>query len=160
MTKRTLTPAELQQRQRAPLKHGLRSPTTVQKHASEVREELTALIGEHLPHLTPADGPLVDLAVDAVCKLRLMNAYFERTSGGSLIDGRGRPRAAAELYLRVERACVALFDRLGIGPTARAAVMGSDAGKRNLPIYVIAAEAAKARLLAEKNNADAAEEPA
>jgi hypothetical protein len=147
-TKTTFAP-----RNQAALRHGGRSRIALEMHASEVRAELTALLAEHLPHLTPADGPLVDLAIDATTKLRLMNAYFERTSGGSLIDGRGRPRAAAELYLRVERQCIALFDRLGIGPTARAAIVGSEAGKRNLPIYQIAAESARerARLLAEGN---------
>jgi hypothetical protein len=138
----------------AAVTHGTRSRHAVQQHASEVREELTALIGDHLPHLTPADGPLVDLAVDAMTKLRLMNAYFDRTSGGSLIDGRGRPRAAAELYLRVERNCIALFDRLGIGPTARAAILGSETGKRHLAIYQIAAEAQRARLVGPDEQPD------
>jgi hypothetical protein len=136
----------------AALKHGGRSRIAVETHANQVREGLTALLGEHLPHVTAADGPLVDLAVDAVTKLRLMNAYFERTSGGSLIDGRGKPRAAAELYLRVERQCIAIFDRLGVGPTARAAIHGSETGKRHLAIYQIAAQAEQARLVGSSDD--------
>lgn len=151
--RRPLSSAQLEQRQLAPMKHGLRSPVTVQKRAAEVREELTALFAQHLPHITTADAPLVDLAVDAAVKLRLMNEYLERTSGGSLIDGRGRPRASAELYLRVQRAVLSIFDRLGIGPAARANLMGAAVVRQQLPIYRIAAEAAAKRKLVQHDEA-------
>jgi hypothetical protein len=109
----------------AALRHGGRSRIAVESHANQVREELTALLSEHLPHVTAADGPLVDLAVDVTTKLRLLADYFDRTSGGSLIDGRGKPRAASELYLRLHRQCLAVFDRLGIGPASRVQIMAS-----------------------------------
>lgn len=119
-TKTTFQPGN-----QAALTHGGRSRIAVETHANLVREELTALLSEHLPHVTAADGPLVDLAVDVTTKLRLLADYFDRTSGGSLIDGRGKPRAASELYLRLHRQCLAVFDRLGIGPASRVSIMAS-----------------------------------
>jgi hypothetical protein len=109
----------------AAMTHGTRSRHAVEMHALQVRTELTAVLSAHLPHVTEADAPLVDLAVDATTKLRLLADYFDRTSGGSLIDGRGKPRAASELYLRLHRQCLAVFDRLGIGPASRVQIMAS-----------------------------------
>jgi hypothetical protein len=74
------------------MRHGARSRTAIQKRASEVRAELGELLTEHLPHLGPGDQPLIELAVDVVSKLRLVNEHLDRTSGGSLVDMRGRPR--------------------------------------------------------------------
>jgi len=105
------------------LKHGSRSRTAIQKRASEVREELAELLTTHLPHVGPADQPLVDLAVDVVTKLRLVNQHLDRTSGGSLIDMRGRPRTCSALYLALSRQALAAFGELGIGPRARASIL-------------------------------------
>lgn len=109
----------------AALTHGARSRIALEKRAGRVREELTALVGEHCPHLTPADAPLVDLAVDLTTKLRLLSEFYDKTSGGSLIDLRGKPRPAAQLYLQLHRQALATFDRLGIGPSARASIIGA-----------------------------------
>jgi hypothetical protein len=107
------------------LRHGARSPRVVQKRAAEVRDELATVLVEHLPYLTPGDRPLLDLTVDATAKLRLVAEHLDRTSGGSLLDLRGRPRSCAGLYLQLVRQSVQLFDRLGLGPAARASVLGS-----------------------------------
>ena len=45
-------------------KSGTRSLAIVRERSSEIRDELTAHLNEHLPHLAPADRPMVDLAVD------------------------------------------------------------------------------------------------
>jgi len=109
----------------AALKTGTRSRTVVETRANQVRAELTALLAEHLPEVTPADQPMVDLAVDVATKLRLISDFLGRTSGGSLIDGRGRPRSAATLYVTLLRECRACFSQLGIGPVARGQVMAA-----------------------------------
>lgn len=120
-----LTRTSFQPGNQAALKHGGRSRIAVQTRAGQVRGELGDLLGEQMPHLTAADKPLVDLAVDLLTKLRLVSEHLERTSGGSLIDGRGRPRAAADLYLRLHGRVLPVLDRLGIGPAARADVLGA-----------------------------------
>ncbi len=107
------------------LRHGARSRITLETRAAEVREELTGVLTEHLPHLSPADRPLVELAVEVSTKLRLLHEFLDRTSGGSLIDGRGRPRSCASLCLTLMRQSVIIFDRLGIGPVARGQLLGS-----------------------------------
>ncbi len=107
----------------AAIRHGARSRTAIQKRASEVREELSGLLTEHLPHLGPGDQPLVELAVDVVSKLRLVNEHLDRTSGGSLVDMRGRPRSCSALYLALSRQALATFGELGIGPRARATIL-------------------------------------
>lgn len=105
--------------------HGARSRIAVENRAADVRAELTSLLQQHLPHVTPADQPLVDVAVDITTKLRLMAEFFDTQSGGSLIDTRGKPRPAAELYLRTVRTALDIYQRLGIGPGARALLLGS-----------------------------------
>jgi hypothetical protein len=123
----------------AALTHGLRSRTAVEQRTAAVRAELSKLFAAHVAHLTPADQPLVDLAVDLVAKLRLMSEYLDRTSGGSLINLRGKPRPAAELYLKLHRHAVVIFHELGIGPAARAAVLSSlGPGARDSLVYQLA----------------------
>jgi hypothetical protein len=108
---------------KAALRHGARSQTAIQKHAGEVREELAGMLTEHLPHVGPADQPLIELAVDVVAKLRLVNEHLDRTSGGSLVDLRGRPRSCSALYLALSRQALAIFGELGIGPRSRASIL-------------------------------------
>ena len=107
------------------LKTGHRSLTVVRERSGEIREELQALMDAHLPHLTPADAPMVSLAVDVLTKLRLVNEYLERTSGGSLLDGRGVERNASKVYMDLVRAAMRVFRELGIGPRARSEIMAS-----------------------------------
>ncbi|HKC83629.1 MAG TPA: hypothetical protein VKD46_06500 [bacterium] len=107
----------------AAMRHGARSRSAIQKAASEMRDELAELLTTHLPHVGPADQPLVDLAVDVVTKLRLVNQHLDRTSGGSLIDMRGRPRSCSALYLALSRQALATFSELGIGPRSRATIL-------------------------------------
>jgi hypothetical protein len=108
----------------AALKHGTRSRVAVEKRATEIRAELGALLTQHLD-IARSDLPLVDVAVDVATKLKLMNEYFARTSGGSLIDTRGKVRGAADAYLQLLRLTISIFDRLGIGPAARAKILDS-----------------------------------
>ena len=109
----------------AALRHGGRSPRTIQKAAAEVRESLAALLGDKLPSLAEADQPLLDLAIDVTAQLTLIRAYLDRTSGGLLIDGRGRPRSCSRLYLSLMRQAVSIYDRLGCGPLARSTVLAN-----------------------------------
>ena len=123
------------------LKHGARSRYTLEKRAAEVREELTELLSRDLPGLTAADAPLVDLAVDVTAQLRLIREYLQRTSGGSLIDLRGRPRSCANLYMSLLRQATTIFDRLGIGPAARAQILSSASGSQGLASQLAARRA-------------------
>jgi hypothetical protein len=110
------------------MRHGARSRHAVETRAQSVRTEVNELLAKHLQHVGPADTPLVDVAVDVITKLRLISDYLDRVSGGSLIDLRGKPRPSAELYLRLHRQALAVFDRLGVGPQARAAIVASLGG--------------------------------
>ncbi len=124
----------------AAIKTGHRSLAVVRERSIEVRKELTDHLGAHLPHLSPADQPMVDLAVDLLTKLRLVNEYLEQTSGGSLIDRRGVERNASRVYLDLTRHVMTIFRELGIGPRARSAIL-ADLGFANQRRTEIAQEA-------------------
>ncbi len=109
----------------AAVKSGIHSLTVVRERSVEVRQELTDLMAKHLAHLSPSDQPMVDLAVDVATKLRLINEYLDHTSGGSLIDRRGVVRNSARVYLELTRHLMTVFRELGIGPRARAEIVGS-----------------------------------
>lgn len=127
------------------LTHGARSRYALQKRAADVRQALSGALADHLPQLTPADQPLVDLAVEVSAKLALLHEYLDRSSAGSLIDLRGRPRSCSALYISLLRQALAIFDRLGIGPAARAQLIGGLAAARR----DTAAAAAQAALRAK-----------
>ncbi len=76
-----------------------------------------------LPHLDAADMPLVDIATDVISDLRQLRQYID--ARGGVVDRKGRPLGCANLYGVLLRQAVAIFDRLGIGPAARASIMGS-----------------------------------
>jgi hypothetical protein len=105
------------------LKDGHRSLAVVRERSITIREALTAHLDAHLPHITEADRPMVDLTVEVLTKLRLVNEYLDRTSGGSLLDGRGVERNASRVYMELVRQAVRMFRELGIGPRARAEIM-------------------------------------
>jgi phage terminase small subunit len=81
--------------------------------------EIRGLLAEHLSHLEPSDAPLLEQAVDAATQLRLVSEHLDRM-GGSLISAKGAPRPVATLYLSLHRLLLSLWDRLGVGPRARA----------------------------------------
>ena len=128
---------------------GTRSPTIVKRRAAEVREELSAVLAEHLS-LAPSDAPLLDAAVDVVTKLKLLNEYHDRVSGGSLISLRGKPYASAQIYVQLMRLAISIFDRLGIGPAARADILGNLGPSISLAGQLAARRNAKAALEAPK----------
>ena len=129
------------------VKSGVRSNAIVHERSAEIRDELTEHLNEHLPHLAPADRPMVDLAVDMLTKLRLINEYLGATSGGSLVDRRGMPRQASSLYIDLVRQTMNIFRELGIGPRARAGLL-DELGLAQNRRQVLATEA-QARLRAK-----------
>jgi hypothetical protein len=114
------------------MRHGARSRQAVQKRASELRGELAALLGEHLELVRPVDMPLIEVAVDVLTKRRLITEYLDRTSGGSVIDLRGRDRPCAASYYALTRLAMSLFDKLGIGPASRSQLLGTAAASNSL----------------------------
>jgi hypothetical protein len=103
--------------------HGATSARVVGERAPTVRAELVRLLREHLPYVEDVDGPLLNIAADVVSKLELMSEWFDAKHGGGLLDARGRPLPAADLYLRLQRQCIGILDRLGVGPSARAVLI-------------------------------------
>ena len=103
---------------------GARSNALVKRKAEEITSELTAHLAKYCQHLTPADQPMVELAVETLAQMRLIRDYWGETSGGAIIDRRGKPRASAQLYIDLMRQAMSLFRELGIGPRARAQILG------------------------------------
>jgi hypothetical protein len=98
---------------------------TVQQRASDVRVELVALLGEHLPNRSPSNRPLFNPAIYVATRLRLLSEYHQRVSGSSLISGRGCRLASAELYIKLMRLALSIWDKLGAGPLARSTVLAN-----------------------------------
>jgi len=141
----------------AALKTGIRSIAVVRERSVEVRQELQDHLAQHLPHLSPADQPMLDLAVDQLTKLRLINEYLDKTSGGSLIDRRGVVRNAARVYLELSRHVMATFRELGIGPRARSEILGQlgIAADRRAAVVQEAQDRLRAKFVGASNAADA-----
>ncbi|MHB8689012.1 MAG: hypothetical protein ACYDB4_17760 [Candidatus Dormibacteraceae bacterium] len=141
----------------AAVKTGVHSLAVVRERSIEVRKELTDHLGAHLPHLSPADQPMVDLAVDLLTKLRLVNEYLEQTSGGSLIDRRGLERNASRVYLDLTRHVLTIFRELGIGPRARSAILADlgFANQRRTEMTQEAQERLRAKYVGSSDGTDA-----
>jgi hypothetical protein len=92
----------------------------------EIRSDIYGRLIEQ-PGLTIADGPLIELAVDALAKVKLIVEHLDRTSGGSLLDTRGKVRKSADTYFRAMHLAQGLLRDLGLGPVSRAKIM-SDLG--------------------------------
>jgi hypothetical protein len=107
------------------LKTGTYSLATVRERSVAIREQLQAHLDSHLQHLTEADQPMVDLAVNVLTKLALIEEYLQRTSGGSLLDGRGVERNATRPYFQLVNTAMRVFRELGIGPRARSEILAS-----------------------------------
>lgn len=106
----------------AAVRHGLQSGSMTASRRLRVRAEIRVVLVAGLPHLAEADLPLVDLAADVISDLRQLREYID-TRGG-VVDRKGNPLGCAKLYSALLRQAVAIFDRLGIGPAARASIMG------------------------------------
>jgi hypothetical protein len=104
---------------KAALKHGARSSRMQLLNRDETAAEIRLLLGEHLPYLEPSDGHLLEQAIDVTVQLRLIRAHLDR-HGSSLITARGGVRPVASLYLGLHRLLLSCWDRLGVGPRARA----------------------------------------
>ena len=120
--------------------HGARSLVAVKQRSAGVRSELTALIAAHCPHVTEADSPLVDLAVDTMTKLRLVADHLDQTSGGSLLTPRGRPVRSKDIYFRLIAEVRSVLRELGIGPRSRAELLGAMGLKQERAAAIAAAD--------------------
>ncbi len=111
------------------LKHGAKSPRTVQANlpsaVAEVRNDLAAA----LPYLEAPDGLIVEQLARLLVRIRLLDSYYDRL-GGSLVDNVGRPRKSWNLYMALAREFRATARDLGIGPAARADLLGGMAMAR------------------------------
>lgn len=108
---------------KAALKHGLKSAALTASARARVRAEIRDVLVAGLPHLDTADMPLIDVATDVISDLRQLREFIDNRGG--LVDRKGQPLGCAALYGTLLRQAVAIFDRLGIGPAARASIMGS-----------------------------------
>ncbi len=107
----------------AALRHGLKSGPITASARARVRAEIRDVLVAGLPHLDAADMPLIDVATDVISDLRQLRTYIDNRGG--LVNRKGNPLGCAGLYGTLLRQAVAIFDRLGIGPAARASIMGS-----------------------------------
>jgi hypothetical protein len=111
------------------LHHGGESTAMLNTHLPAAVEEVRSLLASQLPYLEAVDGLLVEGLARLLVRIRLMDSYYERL-GGSLIDSQGRARQSWQLYLALTREFRVMAAALGIGPQARAALMGNVEGAR------------------------------
>lgn len=123
---------------RAAVRHGLKSGSITAQKRAATRAEVSALLTANLPHLEAADMPLVDMACDVISDLRQIRSYLD--SRGGIINRKGQPQGCAGLYGSLMRQAVAIFDRLGIGPGARAQLI-TNLGLAGNPRQSLAAQA-------------------
>lgn len=99
-------------------RHGLKTA-----EARARKDEIRALLKAHLSDFQEADGPLLDLAVGVVHDLRQAREFID--SRGGMVNRRDQVLNAAQLYRGLMKDALAIFDRLGIGPVARANVLAA-----------------------------------
>lgn len=112
----------------AALKHGARSQRVRAETRERLRAELRQVIQAALPDLHDADALLVDLLEDALADLRQIREYVDAMGGP--ISSRGQLRKCMEMYRGRLHDAVTLLDRLGVGPKARAQIVGGLGGQR------------------------------
>lgn len=105
------------------LKHGAKSIVVINSALPDAVEEVRAALASSLTYLEPPDAMLVEQLARLVVRIRLVDHYYDRL-GGSMVDSRGRPRGSWQLYLALLREFRATCSALGIGPAARASLMG------------------------------------
>jgi hypothetical protein len=96
------------------VRHGALSPRLVSDDAATLLTELRA---SGAPWLDDVDGTALDAWLVAEAACRRLRAWCDKHG---LIDGRGRPKPAAELLLRFERQAAGARSALGFDPVARA----------------------------------------
>ena len=131
------------------VKHGAQSMGEVAARLPEVVAELYAVISDEVPYLQLIDGLLVERIARTTVRLRLIDEWIDK-KGGSWIDVRGRPRQCWRLYNSLQGEQRALLAALGVGPVARAQLMGGLAVAQQ----VANSQAAQERLR-QKSNATA-----
>ncbi len=107
----------------AALKHGARSRHVRAERRQALLQEQHDYIRERLPELLPADDFLVALLADALADVVQIRTWINDQGGP--ISPRGQPRKAVEMYRARTHDAVGLLDRLGVGPKARATIIGS-----------------------------------
>jgi hypothetical protein len=131
----------------AAVTHGGRSQRLRAEARQRLRAELRRVIQTALPELQHADALLVDLLEDALADLRQIREYIDAMGGP--VSPRGQLRKCMDMYRGRLHDAVSLLDRLGVGPKARAQIVGSLSAR---PGNDLAAQLARARLeLAGRN---------
>ncbi|MDQ6794345.1 MAG: hypothetical protein M3067_05935 [Chloroflexota bacterium] len=107
----------------AAAKHGAGSAAIVAVNVPPVIAEVQSAISTSLPFATQADIFHVEALARLLVRIRQIDGYLDRLGGG-LIDSRGRPRGCASLYLALLREFRSMAGELGVGPAARARLLG------------------------------------
>lgn len=105
------------------LKHGAFSQVSVAERLPKTTAEIYEAMSEAVPFLEPIDSILVEQAARTLTRLRMIDEWLDRL-GGSWTDSRGRPRQCWGLYRDLSTQLRGLCSALGIGPVARAQLMG------------------------------------
>jgi hypothetical protein len=105
------------------LRHGANSAGIVTANLPAAVLEVRDALAEALPFLEPPDALLVEQLARLLVRIRLIDSYYDRL-GGSMVDAQGRPRRSWQMYLGLIREFRVTAGALGIGPAARAEIMG------------------------------------
>lgn len=111
------------------LRHGATSPAIVAANTPPVVAELQEALTGHLSYLEPPELILVEQLARLIVRIRLIDNWYDRL-GGSMVDARGRPRGSWQLYMALLREFRATAASLGIGPAARAQLVGDLASRQ------------------------------
>lgn len=113
---------------RVRMTHGGRSDIARREVREGIRQEMRELVLRALPDPTPGDLLVVDLLISALADVKQLTSWLDGRGGP--ISEYGRPYKAMEMLTTREGRAMALMDRLGFGPRARAQIVASLGGPK------------------------------
>lgn len=108
------------------MRHGALSPSLVGEAAQQLLADLRAT---EAPWLSDVDAVLLDSWLYSLAAVLKLRAWLD---DAGLLDASGKPRAAVDLWLRLERRLDRATQRLGFDPVARAGLARDSALARHL----------------------------
>jgi hypothetical protein len=93
-------------------------------------QEIAQAICE-LPYIEAMDMILVEGLAWKIAQRRMIYGYLTRTADGDVLDKKGKPRASWQVLSSIDSSIRRDCEALGIGPHARASLLGAVAQTRN-----------------------------
>lgn len=126
----------------AALRHGAYSPLRLAPRADEIATELREIV----PARTDADEPTVRLLALTLAQVEAASGYVAERG---IVDAKGKPQPILRHLGTMTNTAARLCDRLGLTPTARAA-LGLDLVRAGETLDALAREGRRVREQAER----------